>query len=315
MADAQVPTRKDSSQQTAVARASAPAFALVNPPASQLGLRNAVYSGTNTRHETGEVPGWLSIKTVIAGSAVWETPERRFVVDESSYLILNDRHRYSLSFESTTPVATFVLFFKRGLAEDVLHCCTNPTERLLDEPAGAKGVAEFFERIETRASPLFGLLERFRRRVTTGIGTDEAETWFARLAEQMVREQRGMAHEMARLPAVRASTRSELYRRLRRGRDFLLSNAGERTTLDDAARAACLSPYHFHRAFKQAFGETPHQTLTRHRLARAAVLLAAGDSVTNACLATGFESVGSFSSLFRRHYRVPPRDYRKRPPQ
>jgi len=283
---------------------------LVNPPARQLGRRNAVFIGTGTRHDSGEVEGWLSIKMMMAGSAVWKTQEREFTVDENSYLILNDRHRYRLRFDSTIPVTTFVLFFERRLVEDALRCRTTPSAGLLDEPWRPAAPAEFLERLETRASPLFGLLSHFRGRLAVGLDGPESDDWFVRLAGQMVREQRNAERAAARLPAVHAATRRELYRRVLRGRDCLFSQAGERVTLPDAARAACLSPFHFHRAFTRAFGITPHQALTRHRLERAATLLESGHSVMDACLAVGFESPGSFSSLFRRHYRVSPRTYR-----
>jgi AraC family transcriptional regulator len=283
---------------------------LVNPPARQLGRINAVFIGTGTRHDTGEVEGWLSIKTMVAGSAVWQTQDREFIVDENSYLILNDRHRYRLRFDSTMPVTTFVLFFERGLVEDVLRCRTTASASLLDEPGRPAAPAEFLERLETRASPLFGLLSRFRGRLAAGLDGRESEDWFVRLAGQMVREQRNAERAAARLPAVRVSTRRELFRRVLRGRDYLLSQAAESVTLPDAARAACLSPYHFHRAFTRAFGITPHQALTRHRMERAGTLLDSGQSVTETCLAVGFESLGSFSSLFRRYYRVSPRTFR-----
>jgi len=283
---------------------------LVNPPASQLGLRNAVYSGTGRRHDTGMVPGWLSIKTMLRGSAVWETAERRFTVSPDCYLILNDHHRYALRFEAGERVTTFVLFFRRGLAEDVLRCRTTVSEQLLDDPEATRGSAEFFERLESRASPLYRLIQRFKQEVAAGLTPAEADDWFVRMAAQMVREQKSADTSMTKLPAARAATRVELFRRVLRGRDFLLAQTGERASLDDAARAACLSPYHFHRAFRQAFGETPHQARTRYRLERAAALLAAGQRVTDVCLAAGFESLGSFSSLFTRIYGVTPRDYR-----
>jgi len=284
---------------------------LVNPPAAQLGQHNVVFAGSGTRHDTGVVQGWLSIKTMIAGSAVWETAERRWVVDEDSYLILNDGHPYRLRFESGAPAATFVLFFERGLAEDIFRCRTTSSTRLLDAPSEPRVPVQFFERLETRASPLFHLLQRFRGRLSRGMLLPEAEEWFLRLAAQMVREQRGAVQAAGRLPAVRGSTRLELYRRVLRGRDFLLSQTGERAGLRDAARAACLSPFHFHRSFTRAFGETPHEAMTRYRLERAAALLAAGERVTDVCLAVGFESLGSFSSLFRRHYGVSPRGYQR----
>lgn len=282
----------------------------MNAPGSALGRRNAVYIGTGRQHDTGEVDGWLSIKMMVAGSATWTTAEREFTVDENSYLILNDRHCYRLRFDSATPVTSFVLFFERGLVEDALRCCTTPSAGLLDEPVRAPASARFIERLETPASPLFGMLGRFRRELSAGMSTPESEDWFVRLGAQMVREQRSASRAMARLPAVRAATREELYHRVLRGRDYLLSQTAEPVTLRDAARAACLSLFHFHRAFTQAFGSTPHQMLTRHRLERAAILLRAGLPVTDVCLAVGFESLGSFSTLFRRHYGVSPRSYR-----
>ena len=285
---------------------------LVNPPAAQLGQRNAVFLGSGTRHDSGQVAGWLSIKTMIAGSAVWETPERRFTVDADSYLILNDHHPYRLRFESGAPATTFVLFFERGLDEDAHRCRTTSSARLLDGQPETAASLQFFERLETRASPLFGLLRRFRGRLAAGMSLAESDDWFLRLAAQVVREQRGAVQAAGRLPAVHRSTRMELYRRVLRGRDCLLSQAGDRVKLTDVARAACLSPFHFHRAFTQAFGETPHQALTRYRLSKATAQLADGERVTDVCLAVGFESLGSFSSLFRRHYGVSPRGMQQR---
>lgn len=84
---------------------------------------------------------------------------------------------------------------------------------------------------------------------------------------------------------------------------------GESVSIADAARAACLSRYHFFRAFRAAFQVTPHQFLTTQRLERARLLLRGGKhTVTAVCLESGFQSVGSFSSLFRRHFGVSPRE-------
>jgi AraC family transcriptional regulator len=117
---------------------------------------------------------------------------------------------------------------------------------------------------------------------------------------------------IAAIPAVRPSTRVELYRRLLLGRDMLLSCPESRVNLKQLAREACLSPYHFHRSFLKVFGETPHRYLVRHRLARAANLLLTRDrSVTEVCFECGFESPSSFSALFRSRFGVPPGEFRK----
>jgi AraC family transcriptional regulator len=69
----------------------------------------------------------------------------------------------------------------------------------------------------------------------------------------------------------------DTFRRLCRSRDFLAASFGERLRLEQAAARAYLSPFHYHRLFRRAFGETPHEFLTRLRLDEAKRLLAAGE--------------------------------------
>src|ERR1017187_7209535 len=117
--------------------------------------------------------------------------------------------------------------------------------------------------------------------------------------------------EAQSFPGQRPTTRMELYRRLYRGRDFLLSCYDQPLTVSAAARVAALSPFHFQRMFKLAFGQTPMQLLQETRLEAARRLLAhTGDDVTAICFAVGFESLGSFSWLFRKRFGVSPRAFR-----
>jgi len=287
--------------------------AAVNPPAKVLGVDNAVLTGTSRRYFVPDFEGPLSIKTVVAGSAVWEAEGRRFTVLENSYLVLNDRQRYTITIDATRSVTTFCVFFERGFVEDVWRATVSSTALLLDAPQPARAEPiHFFERLETHPSPVLERLRALQRRILEA-GTSGAafEDEFVRVAEGLVGAERRSRSAIDRLPAARAGTREELYRRVLRGRDYLLSCADRTVRLRDAARAACLSPYHFHRVFTSAFGQTPHQHLTRYRLERAAHLLASTSrSVTEICLESGFDSLGSFSSLFRRRFHVSPSRFR-----
>jgi AraC-like DNA-binding protein len=81
--------------------------------------------------------------------------------------------------------------------------------------------------------------------------------------------------------------------------------------VEDAACAAGLSLYHFIREFRRAFGCTPARYLRERRLTRARQLLAVSDlSVTDICFAVGFESLGSFCTLFRKSEGMTPAAYR-----
>jgi AraC-like DNA-binding protein len=100
-------------------------------------------------------------------------------------------------------------------------------------------------------------------------------------------------------------------RHLLRARDLADARYRDPLTVADLARAAGLSPAHFSRAFRSAFGETPHQYLLTRRLERAAALLRNTDrNVAEVCVAVGLSSVGSFTTSFRRMYGTTPLAYR-----
>jgi AraC-like DNA-binding protein len=82
-------------------------------------------------------------------------------------------------------------------------------------------------------------------------------------------------------------------------------------TVARIARESGISYFHFIRRFQAIFGTTPHQYRIDARLREARLQLAAGASVTEACFATGFESVGSFSELFLRRVGVRPVEFRR----
>lgn len=100
-------------------------------------------------------------------------------------------------------------------------------------------------------------------------------------------------------------------RHLLRAKDLADARYFDPLTVADLAAAAGLSPAHFSREFKRAFGEAPHQYVLTRRLERAAALLRNTDrSVTDICFAVGLGSLGSFTSSFRRVYGASPGDYR-----
>jgi AraC-like DNA-binding protein len=100
-------------------------------------------------------------------------------------------------------------------------------------------------------------------------------------------------------------------RHLLRAKDLADARYVEAIGVDDMARAAGLSRAHFSREFRVAFGESPHVYLLTRRLERAAALLRTTDrSVVDICFSVGLQSVGSFTTSFKRIYGRSPTAYR-----
>jgi AraC-like DNA-binding protein len=100
-------------------------------------------------------------------------------------------------------------------------------------------------------------------------------------------------------------------RHLLRAKDLADARYSERLDVEDMAGAAGLSKAHFSREFRRAFGESPHHYLLTRRLERAAALLRMTDwSVAEVCVEVGLQSIGSFTTSFKRAYGQTPTEYR-----
>jgi AraC-like DNA-binding protein len=97
---------------------------------------------------------------------------------------------------------------------------------------------------------------------------------------------------------------------LRRARDLIDREYATPLDVPTMAARALMSPAHFSRRFRAAYGETPYSYLMTRRIERAMALLRASVSVTDACMAVGCTSLGSFSSRFAEIVGETPSAYR-----
>jgi AraC-like DNA-binding protein len=102
------------------------------------------------------------------------------------------------------------------------------------------------------------------------------------------------------------------YRRLVQAKLFIDTHFDEHINLDAIADEAYFSKFHFIRIFKKIYQQTPHQYLTGVRLEKAKTILQSHIPVADACYASGFESISSFTALFKKNTGLTPADYRRK---
>ncbi len=103
-----------------------------------------------------------------------------------------------------------------------------------------------------------------------------------------------------------------LYRQIVSAKLFIDSHFHEDINLEVIADEALFSKFHFIRLFRTIYGKTPHQYLTYVRIEHAKLLLQTSMSVTDVCYEVGFESLSSFTGLFRRIVGQNPSSYQAR---
>lgn len=284
------------------------------PEGAQLGQDNLILHASAKRHVVNQFRGPFSVKTVLRGRVSWTVDGRELVVDPASFLILASGDVYSMNIDEVEPVETCCAFFAGMFVEEIALDQTTPLQHALDVPDRRMAAPPPYlcSRHVQESQGISKLTQQLARICEGDLYPGQAEEQFLRLGVQVVDCYEQVRQQAARIPAAKRSTREELHRRLLMGRDYLHAHADGPVSLTAAGRAAALSPFHFHRGFRQAFGETPHSYLTGLRLMRAQALLERGATVLDACVAVGYSSASAFSRLYAKRMGVAPSDVRTR---
>jgi AraC family transcriptional regulator len=268
------------------------------------GKENCIISARTKACEYPQFRQRLSIKAAWGGCEDYFIDGRRVAVDDDSFLILNDARTYGSRVQSRMPIHSFAIFFRPGIAADVLRTLERSNERLLEhDGAGSTTEVEFSEQLRRHDRAITPVLRFIQRHVDAGVAD---ESWYEEqlffLIERMIALQRRDLSAAELVPAARRATREELQRRIALGADFISTHYSERICLDDMAAAALLSPYHFLRVFKSVHGCTPATYLNRKRIEVAARLLRTSSiPVDDVATLVGFENR---STLFRQMKRL-----------
>ncbi len=217
-----------------------------------------------------------------------------------------------MNIDSEKPVETCCVFFRGGFVEEIAQDSTSTLEASLDSPWRAAPRLYFLSRLHADSkAAILPQLWSLAKRCSEQLQPSSFEEDFLTLSQSILMFYREVKAQFARVPAAKASTREELFRRLQIAREYLHGNIDRRISLEEVSREACVSRYHLHRAFRRVFRLTPHAYLTRLRLERARALLQSGSPVTDDAMDVGFTSLSAFSRLFRARYGQPPSSIHK----
>lgn len=217
----------------------------------------------------------LSVKAVIRGAEHYEIDGRTLLLDEDNYLIVNDDRTYSSRIAADRTVETFSIFFEPGFARDIADAVLSDSGDVLEREARSARGLTFSEHLRPHDRLVTPALRRIRDRMRGGMAREAwLEQQLVLLLEAMVRSQHRTHAETFRLPFVRPATRREVFRRIALATDHLHENFRRDLALDELARIAHLSKYHFIKLFEAVHGRTPHAFLQRKRASVAVRLLA-----------------------------------------
>ena len=245
----------------------------------------------------------LAVRWVRGGREHVTVAGRTMVLDDETYLFINEGRSYDVRFASGSPLQSFAVYLRRGLAAEVL--------------AGLDVLpllpVMFDEHLQSHDSVVSPVLRFMERQLALGV-MDPAwyEEQLAFLLERMFRKQGDIARREAAVDAVRSATRREVVRRVALATDYIQSCYERPMTLADVGAAAALSPHHLLRLFKLVHGCTPREYLQAKRTRVAARLIASTElTLEEIAHRVGFEDRSTLGRQLRRTFGVNPRQMRR----
>jgi AraC family transcriptional regulator len=229
------------------------------------------------------------------------------------FYFLNKGDELEICFPRKQFTETLLVLFDEQFVREAAYTSTHSCAHLLEHP-----YTEASFTFEVPSIPflidsvLAAALDRFRygRRQRSF----NAPSFVREVLGSLLRLCRAATSQMDRLTSEKSTTRAELYKRLAVARSFMEDNALCSVTIGQIAKEACLNRFYFIELFRTVYGSTPHQYLRRIQLENAYSLLRTGHySVSSVCHMVGFQSLGSFSNLFKKQYGCPPSSLGKMP--
>lgn len=261
-----------------------------------------------------DVVGPISLFLNLQGTSRCTVDNRTVSIPPDYFFLSNRFQSYTLEIESRQPVETFNIHIGEVFSEGVLSALLTPADTILNNGLQQKSVTVAFHNQLYRRDEHFNRMVHSLKALQSGPSFNKflfAERMTA-LLHYLLGQHRDWLQQLAKMPAIRHTTRMEVCRRLSYALDFLHAHPAGDIDLDALAATACLSKYHFLRLFKLAYGTSPYQYWQSLRLEKACRLLRQTSlPVEDIAFSLGFENSSSLSRLFHQRLKVYPTQFRQ----
>ena len=272
--------------------------------------QNRVYYGEVQEYFSNNAFRNFSIKLILQGTAQYKTENAQYNIKANNYLVTY-KQKGSVIINSPTLVRGLFIDLKAETINEAISIITAKKNDNLDNLRAAHFFStDFFENTYTlKNTDLDYTLKELHSGIVNNTISIRDETFLA-IAEKIVLQEQSNNISLNNLAAVRSTTKKELLKRLLTGKEYMddcfLKNPG----ISEIVGQCNMSPFHFFRSFKLAFGYTPYQYMLNKRLDHAKALIALGYSFSSIAYQCGFADIFSFSKAFKKQYNVTPSKFK-----
>ncbi|UGU15173.1 AraC family transcriptional regulator [Sinomicrobium kalidii] len=257
----------------------------------------------------------FTVRAVLSGYQYYHVGGKDVILRENNYLIVHDGQKYYTQIDSLYPTESIIVAYGWKDIADAFHTLSGKDEDLLDGvPPGVFREMDWLDSSYETNGAIRKLLEEFAAAITR---SEKDMMYYEQLRflllEKIFRNHVRVLKKADDLQSRKDATRQELLKRLYMAGDYMRAHLDKKLTIAEVSSVVAMSPYHFFRVFKQLFGHTPLEYLTRERLSHARDLIRKTELPVSGILhEVGYDNPSSFSRLFRSYYGYSPREIKNR---
>jgi AraC family transcriptional regulator len=276
-----------------------------NTKETKLKENTVVFANTNNKYFYPEHKTPYLFVTNFLNKGKYVLNKSHIEISDKHFYFLNANDHLEINFNKNVPLRTLLILFEENFIENSFAYLKSSNEELLDLP-----IRELNSELKLPNVP-FGfnrvIREKTEQLLQKSLQKEDADVLLSELITEFLLLNKDTGQQIKKINAVKKSTREELYKRLVLAKELIHDNVCENLTVEQIAKEVCLNKFHFLSNFKTVFNTTPHKYHTEKKLQKAFQLLQSKQySVAEVCNLVGFESIGSFSNLFKRRFEISP---------
>lgn len=250
----------------------------------------------------------FSAKYVVSGDEKYSLNNRKIVVKEGEYVLGNKNIDSSVLIDNSFPVKGICIDIAKELLVEIINYNyenSNPFKVFLFEQ---EWMVQKFNCNTTKLGYTLMQLSNEFENLNNGITQINKELFYT-IAEGIVKDQSILFERFSNLKSLKPETNGRLFNFVYDAKNYMDNHFLEKISIEDMAREAKLSEYHFIRLFKTVFNTTPYKYIVKKRLEFAIVLLHNQYSISDISVELGYVDVPAFSNAFKLQFGISPKLY------
>ena len=255
----------------------------------------------------------FSLKLPISGVENYVVNNKKYQVDNTSYLITNADKEIEAFVKSDNAVSGLCILFSKTYISNLVGSISQKIDKGIDNPFNAKTPVNFItNKNRIKSDNLGRVLNKVKQDLLENKIRDhyEEEQFYLSLGELLINNQFKIYSDIKRLPYVKMSTKEEVYRRVRKMNHYIQDNYKTNINIEELSQISCLSKFHAIRCYQYIYGISPYQKIQKLRLEDAKQLINLGMPIKDVANETNFTDHRALSKQFKRHFNMTPTEFR-----